>query len=215
MIFGMKLNKYLIACACAFTAGAHAENNWYVLGSIGQSNFDAKKSDVDNELLNAGFLLDSSSFDKADTGYKLQFGYEFNSNFALEGGHVDLGELTYKASSFGVIPADLKAKIEVNGWNIDAVGILPINNGFSLFAKVGFIDAKVEAKTTASSPFFTTSSKENSSDIKPLFGLGAAYKLNAQVSMRIEIERYHDLGDNDTGGEGDVDLYSAGIAYKF
>lgn len=211
----MKFNKYLIACACVFTAAAHAENNWYVLGSLGQSKFDASKSDLDSALRDEGLVVYSSTLDETDTGYKLQIGYQFTPNFAVEGGYIDLGKLSYSANVLGIIPVTAGAKVEASGWNIDALGILPLGNGFSLFAKAGLIDAKVKFSVSASSAFSSASSSDSSTDIKPLFGVGASYSINNQLIVRTEYERYKNLGDKDTTGEGDVDLFSAGIAYKF
>jgi len=220
----MKFNKYLIACVCAFTAAAHAENNWYVLGSIGQSNFDASNSDV-NDALSPYWHAAEISIDKTDTAYKLQAGYQFTENFSIEGGYVDLGNLKYQfvptpnPGTIALYYPDLsKVKVSASGWNLSAVGVLPLNNNFSLYAKAGAIRATVKAKTEVTyffPPTGDSSDTESSTDIKPLFGVGASYKLNSNVSVRVEAERYSNLGDSDTTGEGNVDLYSAGIAYKF
>jgi OmpA-OmpF porin, OOP family len=212
----MKRNKYLLVLTCALAATAHAENNWYVVGSIGQSSFDASKSDGDASFNDFGFDVNSSSLDDEDTAYKIQLGYQFNPNFAIEGGYVDLGGLTYKANvTDGFFDYNVKMDVEASGLNIAAVGILPLNNNFSLFAKFGFINAKVETSVKASSGGFSASGSEDSTDLKPMFGVGAAYAITDRLSIRVELERYSKLGDEDSTGEGDVDLLSGGIAFKF
>lgn len=213
----MKSNKYLLAMTCAFAATVHAENSWYVLGSMGQSKFDESKSDADRSVSDTNISVASSSLDNTDSAYKLQAGYQFTPNFAIEGGYVDLGELNYTASLNDILFAyKAKVKVDAKGWNIDAVGILPLNKYLSLFAKAGVIDANVKNKTVVSYNYIgETSDTESSTDIKPLFGIGASYSFNDNIAARIEVERYRNLGDKNTTGEGDVDLYSAGIAYKF
>ena len=137
----------------------------------------------------------------------------------------------FRAIIFRISGGALKIKTQAKGFNIDAVGMLPLGSGFSLFAKVGFISAKVESKSTFTQSGYVigfacpiqgcpsainpASDSTSSTDLKVLFGLGAAYDINALLNVRVEVERYSKLGDNNSTGEGDVDLYSAGIAYKF
>jgi OmpA-OmpF porin, OOP family len=212
----MKLDKYLLVLTCALAATAHAESNWYLAGSIGQSSFDASKSDGDASLNDVGLGVNSSSLDDEDTAYKIQLGYQFNPNFAIEGGYVDLGGLTYKANvTDGIFDYNAKMDVEASGLNIAAVGILPLNDNFSLFAKFGFINAKVETTVKVSSGGFSSSGSEDSTDLKPMFGIGAAYSITDQLAIRVELERYSKLGDEDSTGEGDVDLLSGGILFKF
>jgi hypothetical protein len=39
--------------------------------------------------------------------------------------------------------------------------------------------------------------------------------MSKNVSFRADYDRYAKLGDNNSTGEGDVDLYSLAVAYKF
>lgn len=212
----MKLNKYLLALTCAISTAAHAEHNWYFAANIGQSSFDASKSSGDDIFNSLGLDINSSSLDDTDTAYKIQVGYQFTPNFAIEGGYIDLGAATYKANvTDGFFDYNAKIEIEAKGWNIAGVGMLPLNDSFSLFAKLGFINADVESTIKFSSGGISASESEDSTDFKPTFGLGAAYAVTSQLALRVEFERYNDLGDEDKTGEGDVDLLSGGIVYKF
>ncbi|MBA3903537.1 MAG: hypothetical protein C0522_07685 [Rhodocyclaceae bacterium] len=184
----------------------------YVVGSVGRSSADINKNDIDSALVSAGATGVSSSLDKNDTGYKLQLGYQFNQNFAVEGGYIDLGKATYSASFTG---GSASASVKATGWNVAAVGILPINDAFSVFGKVGTIDAKVEANVSASGPGGTASGSASATKWKTLWGVGATYNISKQVGVRVEYEQFNNLGDKNTTGEADVSLVSAGVVFKF
>lgn len=77
----------LLAVLAAATVPAFAGEAYFV-GSVGRSTLDIKKSDWDGELADAGITVTSSSLEKVGTGYKVQFGYQVNRHFAVEGGFV-------------------------------------------------------------------------------------------------------------------------------
>lgn len=205
--------KKLVAIAALAVATAPAfAGDVYVLGSVGRSTLDLDKSEIDRDLVAAGAANLSSSLDKSDTAYKLQLGYQFNQNFAVEGGYIDLGKGGYAASFTGGVA---NASVKATGWNISAVGILPINDTFSVFGKVGAIDAKVEANVSATGTGGTASGSASATKWKTLWGVGATYNLSKQVGIRLEYEEFNNLGDKNTTGEGDVSLVSAGVVFKF
>jgi OOP family OmpA-OmpF porin len=216
-----KISALLLSMAALSPLAAHAEgSNWYAVISVGQSTFDADKSDFDDAAANAGLVISSSKLDDSDTGYKIQAGYKFNENLAVEGGYVDLGRLSLSADlgpqgpiASGHIGADLKAY----GFNIDAVGILPLGAGFSVFAKAGAILARTESdiSVTASGLGVSVSEDEDDSDtsLAPTAGVGLAFDLNDTLSVRLEYERFFSLKSDDA--DVDVDLASIGLVARF
>jgi len=202
----------LVALFAATVAAPAFAGDVYVVGSVGQSTMDINKGELDSALTSAGATGVSSSLDKTDTAYKIQLGYQFNQYFAVEGGYVDLGKGTYSASfTGGSAHADAKA----SGVNIAAVGILPLGESFSLFGKLGFIDAKVETSVSANGPGGSASGSVSSTKWKNNWGVGATYNVNKQLGVRVEYEQFNKLGDSNTTGEADVNLLSAGVVYKF
>lgn len=199
----MRIKAMLALSVLSLAAASASAGDWYGVASIGRSSIDeGAKGDIDSELIALGATGLSSSLDDSNTGYKLQLGYQFNENWALEGGYVDLGKFKYNsASSLGALNADVKA----TGWNIDAVGTLPINEQFSVFGKIGLIRAKFEA--TATGPGGSASASETES--KSTWGIGGTYNFSKTVGVRAEWERFN-MGDN-----SDVDLLSVGLAFKF
>ncbi|HSB95746.1 MAG TPA: outer membrane beta-barrel protein [Spongiibacteraceae bacterium] len=208
----MKAIKALLFSAVALSPViANAGSNWYGLVSVGQSTYDISKGDTDDSITDAGLTLLSSKLDDTDTGMKFQAGYQFSPNFAVEGGYVDLGRANYKVD---VVGGNAKLDLHAWGFNVDAVGILPVGAGFSIFGKVGGIFARVDSDISATGANGSASDTSGKNSFKPTFGLGAAYDLNETLSVRIEYERFADLKSEDAGS-GDVDLATIGLVAHF
>lgn len=181
--------KQIIAAAMLAVGAlsAHA-GDFYAGASVG-----ATKWRLDSSI--------NSAFDTSDVGGKLFAGYEFMPNFALEGGYVNLG----KASASG---NGASAEIKGDGWFVDAVGIAPINQDFSLFGKIGVVDTKIKA--SGSAPGLAVTDSKTSTQVK--FGFGGSYNIAKNIAVRAELERYRGELEN---SKGDVDLLSVGVSYKF
>lgn len=146
-------------------------------------------SDLCNEISGPGV-----SCDDEDTGLKIFGGFKFTPNIAVEGAWIDLGEVS--ASGPGG-----SATVEADGFQIAAVGILPINPQWSLFGKVGAF--MWDASATASSG---ASASDDGTDI--MFGFGGMWNITPQFGLRAEWERF------DVDSE-DVDFLSVGIQFNF
>ncbi|MBF7052204.1 outer membrane beta-barrel protein [Halomonas sp. KAO] len=169
----------------------------YIGAGLGHSETDF---DISGYYRDRGYP--NTNTDDSDTGYKLFVGYQFNPNFAIEAGYVDFGEFTANENG-----GSAKAKLSVDGFSAALVGKLPIQNGFSIFGKLGMIawDADLnESDNTGSSSY-----GRDGSD--PLFGIGAEYEVE-RILMRAEFERY-DISED--GEDFEIDLISASIGYRF
>ena len=134
----------------------------------------------------------AGTVDKKDEGWKLFGGYQVNRNFAVEGGYADLGQ--------AAIPG---AVLDTSAWFAHAVGILPINEQFGLFGKLGL--AMVETDTTGIGTLDSTS---------PAFGLGLRYFFTPQFGIRGEWDRFRAPGSPFTG-KSDVDYWSISAVFRF
>lgn len=202
----------LVALAAIASPYAVAEDSgWFGGLNIGQSRATIDNSRITSGLLTGGFTTTSISDDDRDTGYKLFAGYQFNRNFALEGGYFDLGEFSFRANTLP--PGTLNGKIKLNGWNIDAVALLPFTEKFSAFGRLGLNYA--EAKDSFSGTGFVTvrnpSPSKRDTNIK--YGAGLQYQFTPSLGMRFEAERYRI--DDAVGNKGDIDLLSVGLVYRF
>ena len=183
-----KVAVLLAASALSIPAYA-ADSGWFVLGSAGITKYNDKDSPPPGV-----------SVDDTDMGFKLGGGYMFNKNLGVEAAYVDLGKEKFTAPG-------LSGEAKASGEVIAALGVWPLNEQFSVLGRLGLINATVKVSGGGAS--------DSSTDVKLTYGVGGAYNLNKQFSVRLEWDRYDKLGDSNTTGESTVDLISLGVAYKF
>jgi OOP family OmpA-OmpF porin len=173
----MKLIAKAIVSAAALAAlSAHAEGP-YVGGSLGSSRYNGPE-------------YGGGVTDRSGTGGKIYGGYGLTPNIALEAGWVDLGKAQTAAGT-----------VRGQGLFVDAVGKVPLTQGFSALGRVGAYHGK--SKIAGSSQTGT----------QPKVGLGVQYDFSKQLGVRGEWERYRFKAVG--GGKGDSDLYSVGVNYQF
>jgi OOP family OmpA-OmpF porin len=166
---------------------------------------------ISRSLLGSGFASVSIADDERDTGYKLFGGYQFTRYLALEGGFFDLGKFGFAATT---APAGtLNGSIAVKGVNLDLVARLPVTDKFSVFGRVGAINAQARDhfSGTGSVVVNNPNPRERATNVK--FGAGLQYDFTDALGMRAEVERYR-INDA-VGNKGDVDLVSIGLIYRF
>ena len=192
----------LATVACLAVGSAHAQRNGeavtglYLTGALG---FTSYKLDT-GSLGSVGFA--TSSKDDSDWGWNVAAGYKVTRNWAVEVGYVDLGSFS-AVGTFGGAPARLDA--DVTGWNISAVGTLPVGDMFSVYGKIGYFRSEAKATANVAGALGRGTSRQN--DVTA--GIGARYHLNANLSLLAEAN-YYGLGDNDSAMG-----YFAGVRYDF
>jgi len=162
----------------------------------------------------------TSETDDKDIGYQATFGYRFHRFFSAELGLVQYGEMVSKANSEldlgeGFIPAKVSLGYRVGGVLFSAIGVLPINDKFEVYARLGYLFAsterefisKVEGQTTLSG-----SAKGDSQD--PVFGVGFGWNINQVYTIRAEYQKIDSVGSSSTGSE-DLINYSLGLIVRF
>lgn len=189
------------------------EAGWYVGASLGRSSIDIDTNKVVAAAVAAGFATATATADTSDTAYKLFAGYKVNRNFAVEGGYTDLGKASISMTTTGPV-ASINAEAKATAWEVNAVGILPINENFSVFGKLGYHWDDVKAKAAAISGGAGVAINKDYSGNDFKFGVGAEYNINRNVGLRLEFERYNNVGSSTSGGQ-DVDVASLGMAYRF
>jgi OmpA-OmpF porin, OOP family len=184
---------------------------WYVGANVGQSRAKIDDARITSGLLGSGFAATSITNDERDTGFKLYGGYQFNRNFALEGGYFDLGQFGFTANT--VPTGTLNGNIKLRGLNLDMVGILPLSDKFSVFGRVGmnYADARDHFAGTGAVQVLNPNPSARQANAK--FGVGMQYAFTDALAMRVEAERYR-INDA-VRNKGDVDLFSVGLVYRF
>jgi OOP family OmpA-OmpF porin len=202
-----------LASTLVFTATAHAADNqgWYGGLNLGRSHLGLSGSDLDNGFASRG-ITSSSALERRDTAYSLTGGYQFNRNLAVEGSFVNLGRFDYQTSTTAPVAGSISGRYGVHGFGVSAVGILPLQQGFSVYGKAGLLLARTELEANGSAGLATSETHSHSTN--GTFGLGLSYDFTKNIVGKAEWNRYARVGDSNTG-RGDIDLYSLGVAYKF
>lgn len=213
----MKLRKVsgslgLIALTALVAPVAQADDaGWYVGANVGRSKAKIDDVRITSGLLGNGFTTTSIVDDDTSTGFKAFGGYQFNRNFAVEGGYFDLGKFGYTATT---IPAGtLRGDIRLKGLNLDLVGMLPITEKFSVLGRVGanYAQARDQFSGTGAVNVLNPSPSKRQANLK--VGVGMQYAFTDALAMRVEAERYR--VNDAVGNRGDIDLYSVGLIYRF
>ena len=208
----------LLATAALLAGTVNAEENpWYVGAGIGLADIDVDADDYDRDLAKRGYTT-SSSLDDTDTGWKLFGGYRFTRNWAVEGAYVDLGDVTSKTKVKDG-PAGFTAQDFVNtaarvhpysvdGFTLSGVGTWPVNEKFSLFAKLGIFNWEADIKVECVGCGSSVRKPDDESGTDWTAGIGAGYDINDEFGLRLEFERY--ATDRD-----DVNFFSVSGLYRF
>jgi hypothetical protein len=153
----------------------------------------------------------SSKLDRWDTGWKILVGWMPRRYVAFEGGFTALGTATYNAAFTG---GAAKSEFRSGGIVFDILGLAPIGDSFSLFAKAGGIAASVVTNQSATLPSGAfSSSNTNARMLRPNYGAGAIWDFAKSFSLRLEAERFSRIGDEATG-ISNIDMISLGLLLK-
>jgi len=103
----------------------------------------------------------------------------------------------------------------LSGVHFDAVGILPVKKWFELFGKLGVVvtTEKADLSTTGAAQM-PGNSRTTRSEFNPKIGFGGDIRIWRALGMRIEYEWIGSVGARSLG-EGDIELYSVGLHYRF
>lgn len=221
----MKPSKALLLCLgfLPFASAEAAEPGWYFVGFAGESSASGLSVSESEDRLAALFdsagldVVDSTStIDDSDTGFGLAGGYQVNDHFAFEITYVDLGSVGSRHAATitdGVEQgdADVVFQSSADGAAVSALGILPIGERFSVFARVGisFLSADGTAKITVDGQ--TQRPRQSSQKTDLVYGVGAEYGLSKHFAVRLAWDRYTDVGTDDVTGSIDGDLISLGV----
>jgi OOP family OmpA-OmpF porin len=145
-----------------------------------------------------------TSCDDTDLAWKVYGGLEVNEYISMEVGYADFGKVKYSGATTGTR--------ESNGMTVQLVGTYVLNPSVTLIGKGGFGILGTRVNGTV-----VTSGHEADTDLEWMLGLGAQYNFTESVGLRMEWERYFEVGSPSVTStrEADVDLITAGLVFKF
>ncbi len=230
------MNKYgvsgmvsLVLAATAQVAAAQdtpakaggAASPWYVGVGIGLSDASIPEQTIGgiNSVLSAanGATVSIIDKDERSTGAKLLVGYSFNRNFAVEGGYAVLGESSVNMDFRNglVSVGGFNMEYEMSAVFVDAVGMLPLSEKWSLIGRVGVSYSKIDA-TFNGSPVTIIASNDDKSEskVREKFGAGVDYNPNPVFTVRAEWERYK-MPDPLSNKVFNVNAATLSVLYRF
>lgn len=204
-----------VSVAGAAHAQSQSTNPWYGGVSIGSTKSNVNAGEVNDFLRSIGLGSPSTSAKDKDTAYKFLLGYQFSPMVSLEGFYADLGKYNTRSTVtnpfVGTVNADYKAK----GYGVDVVLSAPLTQAFSVYGRLGVIQAKTEATFNSSGSVGLLFNRGSKNKTGQHFGVGLQYDITPAVALRGEVETYRKLGDDSTGGELKADVLSLGAIFRF
>jgi OOP family OmpA-OmpF porin len=207
----MKIHHLAPLALLALTTPALADG-FYAVGEVSYSSASLDNSYFDNALIANGATGLSSSDSGGSYQWRLQGGYRFNPNLALEVGYIDFGKADYQADYSG---GSAQGSLKAGGVDMAALLLLPLNDSFSIFGKLGVVDATVKSNLQAGAPADSASGDTSVNSVRPLLGLGATYKLTDSVDLRADYDYVSGLGSSSKTGTMNVNMFSLGAVYNF
>lgn len=204
--------KRAIALIGFITAGAGTglpalaqDSGWYAGASAGWST----ARDYCPNAIPVG-----SSCDDSGGAYSVFGGYQFIKYLGIELGYVDLGKVGASAPALGI-----SETIKARGFELSGVGTLPIGSRFELYAKAGLYVLDVDYACSGSGCTSISSLSETASDFT--YGVGAIVSFSKNIGLRVQYQRYQDVGFDTTIGsvaikaKDDVDAFTLGLMFRF
>lgn len=220
----------LAAALALLSSPVLAQSNWYAGLSAGQSI--TSKDLVTNRETTLTLATDlATEFDDKDKAWKALVGYRFGPMIAIELNYVDLGSHRTHTTLMGGDPPQPAATTihrEITGFGADLVLSAPLAQNFEIFGRVGAVRTQLKARADLFGNIVFTngdpSERSRSTDHDETvgrYGLGAQWSFGSHTALRLEWERYaevgkaFEVGGTGTTGEADTDFVSLGVVVRF
>lgn len=158
-------------------------DGWYGGLGVGQSNYRD---------------YPAASANTRSEGWKVYGGYQFNDYVALEGGYVNLNDMT-------AVTGAVRTNIATEAWTLGAVLSYPVTNKLAVTGKFGYAYMQGDTRTKNGAALTARTSQD---DYEPNYGVGVSYKVFDNLNLRAEWERFD-------RSNMDIDLVTAGLQVKF
>lgn len=204
----------LLGLALAGTAGAveltGASLPSYFGAAVGATRQTWKNPDIDlagNRLCPPGV----SKCEDSPPGFKLFAGYSFGRHLGLEGTYYYMGDanIEYVGLDGNGNPALIHQGLLMDGFALSGVLTAPAGP-LSLHARLGVAASRMRRDDAING---VTVGKREKTRTEPLFGVGAAWKLQPRLSVRLDWDRAR--GQTALREKFEVDLLTLGVQYRY
>jgi OOP family OmpA-OmpF porin len=110
-----------------------------------------------------------------------------------------------------LLGAPASASAEAKGLELVGVGTIPFTQQLAAYGKAGVFRWDVDSRATAGAAAAGTGDK--GTDFT--FGVGLKYDFTRNLAGRLEFQRYNNVGETNTTGQSDVNLWTVGVMFKF
>jgi opacity protein-like surface antigen len=217
-----------LAGSCAAGAVRAAPLGIYAGAGYAMVSKDADRAIFQNEALSIynafGFepQTQTGKFDDKDSAYGFVVGWRLAEHFALEGGYMDLGDVTYRDTSTGLFdgvppPETWQQNIDsgTSGVALSALGILPLSYRWEVFGKGGLLLSNSTESVFITDGVGSEKLRASKSGVDFLAGVGISMSVVEIYSVRLEYVRVFDAGEDDTLDPADVDVISLNVTVSF
>lgn len=149
---------------------------------------------------NVGSTSSDYTGSNTPTTFNVQGGYQFNRNFAVEAQYSDFGNIAPIGS------------LKPTGISAVAVGILPFNDQWSGYGKLGI--ASVDSKVSGSGLAGGDGTYKKTA---VTYGIGGQFNVNQALGVRFGVDQYSTGGTQGNWllSNGKLTVLTVGVAYKF
>lgn len=189
----------------ATTGAVAADKNSYAYEGISLTRTTAPNG---CKAINHYTSLTSHTCNDTSTRWKVFGGLRLNRYSGFEVTYADLGRAVVEGQLSGI---KVKGKSKASGLGLSAVGYLPVDDGFALFAKAGAFRWRVKSNLSASD----VNVEGTESGVSFVGGLGASYFFTEELGVRAEYEVIKGVGDKGASSGSDVHVMSVGMMLRF
>ncbi|MHB1949822.1 MAG: outer membrane beta-barrel protein [Gammaproteobacteria bacterium] len=186
-------------------------------GNVHQDTFTAPSTSI--------FLTSGASGKDTGIAGRVYFGYLINCYAGAELGYSKFSNTNTKLYATqidditgGTITHYASGTIATDAFDLVGKGIIPFQNGFNLYGKLGvaYLRGAANINYSMTEPGVYNSHTHDSEDAHkffPTFGLGVGYDVTQHVSSDVSWNRIQKVGNSSQLNS--TDLFAVGLAYNF
>lgn len=197
------------------TQGAHAftDSGPYIAGGLGASlvNLEDAEDDI-RAAVPPNATRSSVESDDGSPALSLGAGFRFTEYVSAEVNYYNAGEFEVNGEASGGGSTETRTdKISFDGFGARVIGHIPLHRQWTIDVSAGVAHMDAEREIDQFQP---GSERRTSSVTIPTFGIGTQFHVNRYWSIRGMFTHFNEVRDGSTT-EGDVNMVTAGAAYRF